>query len=317
MAYPMRYVPGFREEAPECNPSRWWESPSRVWNLWEIMNEFDLNGFELAMRTLRNFASKLNPTQPFVGMPRSTLQEFRRCIDLLVEQTARLKLTGSAASARNIAKIFHDRPVLDDQIVGGEKSAKIDNLFVVQLIPLINELDGRWLEEIAAVKMVLIPFDKSEWLRSNSQFSALVRKQFPCLAYELDEAQQCYALDRSTACAFHSIRSLEAGIRAISRSLGIPDPTKGAQRSWAKLLEAIKAEIDKRWPRTSDRFSGDGKTFEGFYAPLAAMQNPYRNNTMHLDEKYTEKEAKQIMDIVAGFLHSVATRCDEDGKPLA
>ena len=30
---------------------------------------------------------------------------------------------------------------------------------------------------------------------------------------------------------------------------------------------------------------GDGQTFDEMYATLAAMQNPWRNATMHLDQK--------------------------------
>jgi hypothetical protein len=81
-----------------------------------------------------------------------------------------------------------------------------------------------------------------------SLFGQDVSAKFPSASYEIAEAGKCLALDRSTASAFHAIRCLEAGIRAISRCLGIPDPTRGAERSWAKVLRAIKEENDRRWP---------------------------------------------------------------------
>jgi hypothetical protein len=45
------------------------------------------------------------------------------------------------------------------------------------------------------------------------------------------------------------------------------------------------------------------------------MQNPYRNATMHLDQKYTEEEAKHIFEIVKGSMRKLASRCDENGDP--
>lgn len=42
-------------------------------------------------------------------------------------------------------------------------------------------------------------------------FGGDVALRFPSVAYEVEEAGKCLALDRSTACAFHSIRCLEAG----------------------------------------------------------------------------------------------------------
>lgn len=147
-------------------------------------------------------------------------------------------------------------------------------------------------------------------------FGEDVATKFPGAAvYEIEEASKCLGLGRSTAGAFHAIRCLEAGIKALSRCLGVPDPTKAHERNWGKMLAAIKAEIDRRWQGSSNRLTGDGQFFEEAYAALAAMQNPWRNATMHLDQKYTEEEAKHIFDMVRGFMRRVASRCDEDGEP--
>ena len=61
--------------------------------------------------------------------------------------------------------------------------------------------------------------------------------------------------------------------------------------------------------------SGDGRIFEELYAALAAMNNPYRNTTMHLDEKYTPEEGHEILMTVKAFIRRVAERMDEKGNP--
>lgn len=161
--------------------------------------------------------------------------------------------------------------------------------------------------------------DKAEYFNPKAPlFGKEVELQFPVIISEISESGKCYALGRATASAFHSIRCLEAGIRALSRCLGIPDPTRASGRSWQKLLDAIKQEIDCRWkPGSNDRLTGDGQFFEDAYAALAAMQNPWRNATMHFDHTYPEEEAKNVFDVIKGFMMRIAKRVNENGHPLA
>jgi hypothetical protein len=97
---------------------------------------------------------------------------------------------------------------------------------------------------------------------------------------------------------------------SLARSFKAPDqPPKASEF----LCRAIKDEMDRRWPGA--RMSGDGRVFEEAYAALAGMQNPWRNATMHLDQKYTPEEARHIFDVVGGFMRKLASRMDEDGEP--
>ena len=150
-----------------------------------------------------------------------------------------------------------------------------------------------------------------------SLVGAEVEAQFPSLLYDIEESAKCGGLGRDTASAFHAIRCLEAAIRALSRCLKIPDPTRGADRSWHNLLKKIEDAMKVKWPTSADRFSGDGKLFEELYGALHAMQNPYRNATMHLDAKYNKSEAEVIRILVKEFLVKVSYRMNEDGVPLA
>jgi hypothetical protein len=180
----------------------------------------------------------------------------------------------------------------------------------------LEQIRSRLFDELGAT--YLLSLNKREQLLFAPQeplLGAEVEVKFPSLRYEVEETGKCLALGRSTAAAFHAIRCLEGGIRAISRCLGIPDPTKGSERSWHKMLAKIKDAINKHWPASSDRMSGDGEQFENLYASLSAMQNPWRNATMHLDQKYTLEEANEVLVIVRRFMRQLASRCDETGAP--
>jgi hypothetical protein len=73
--------------------------------------------------------------------------------------------------------------------------------------------------------------------------------------------------------------------------------------------------MDKKWPNAADRMSGDGLTFDSLHASLAAIKSPYRDSTMHLEEKYTEEEARYVFEMVKGLMTKIAARMDEYGEP--
>jgi hypothetical protein len=85
----------------------------------------------------------------------------------------------------------------------------------------------------------------ANYFNDDNIFGDLVTHKFPSLRVEIEEAAKCLALGRGTASAFHSLRCLEAGIRAISTSLGIPEPIKGAERNWGNALKKSKKKLTK------------------------------------------------------------------------
>jgi len=188
-----------------------------------------------------------------------------------------------------------------------------------KLGPLAEKLQDRLIDETRSRLYLALNVREATYFEPQEPlFGTDVVTKFPSVTYEIEEAGKCLALGRSTAAAFHSLRSLEAGLRALARCLGIPDPTKGIDRSWGSVLRAIVAQIDLRWPKnTPARMSDECRLFEDTYAALAGMMNPWRNAGMHLDHKYTEEEAKHIFEVVGGFMKKVASRMDENGDPPA
>lgn len=75
--------------------------------------------------------------------------------------------------------------------------------------------------------------------------------------------------------------------------------------------------METKWPTAADKMAPDYKLFDGIYGALTAIQNPYRNETMHLDARYDEGEARHIQEMVRGLMQKIAARCDENGAPKA
>jgi hypothetical protein len=137
-------------------------------------------------------------------------------------------------------------------------------------------------------------------------------------AFEIDEAAKCLALGRSTAAVFHLMRVMEIGVRSACACLGIPGPT-GNDRNWGNMLRALKTEMESRNKQKPPRWNipTDPDFFGEIHVSLDAVKNVWRNATMHVENKYTPEEADHIFGAVRGFMRKLASRCDEQGLPLA
>jgi hypothetical protein len=239
-------------------------------------------------------------------------------LEPLVNECDKFGMRLSRNSGRRLLAMARDLKKVGPRAPDDPKQVLINPQKVMEFRHLFGEFSGRLVEELGMpVFLSLSPGMVDYYQPTEPLFGQEVADKFQSLQYEIGEAGKCFALGRSTASAFHSIRCLEAGIAALSRCLGIPDPTRGSERNWANLLRAIKTQLDTRWPPGAARFSGDGEFFESAYATLAALQNPYRNATMHLDAKYTEEEALDVMLAVRRFIKKIADRMDETGDPKA
>jgi hypothetical protein len=275
-------------------------SPGRLWSLLEML--------ELKAKPFMVVAHLLGSLRECAEQPDHIVFRGQRINDYLQAELDTLRV--------EVEKFY---PLGGSTLISIERFKKKLNSQMTQPImkEMLTELQGRFYDDIGSTYLLSLNLMEQQLFNPPKPlFGSDVSAGFDSLKYEIDELGKCLALGRSTAAAFHAIRCLEGGITAISRCLGIPDPTRGIGRSWGNLLAAIKAEIDRRWPR-GNRMHGDGRIFEELYAALAATQNPWRNATMHLDQKYTEQEAKDICDVVRVFMSRLAKRCDENGSPLA
>jgi len=189
-------------------------------------------------------------------------------------------------------------------------------LTVGNAVHALNDIESRFTDFLDEIKLFTLstqeaPFMASaEELLSSPGFSV----GFPDASFEVEEAAKCVALGRYTASVFHAMRMLEIGIRALSKHLSIPDPTKPAEKNWGKILSAIKVKIDELWPSNVRLPNSEGSAFEDLYAHLDAVRNPWRNATMHVETIYAPHEALHIIRCAAFFMTKLASLTDENGN---
>jgi len=232
------------------------------------MQQFDASKFVGISNYLAQLHQMMDRNR-WVGFLLSDYDSLIRDVTIIRDQLRDMGLDAAEISAGKLLDVLSKPEAKDTNIVR----------FTVwdsnQIKAFGEEITARARDQLQARLFLFIPNDVKElYVQSAPLFGQSVSDKFQSLEYEIAEIGKCLALGRSTASAFHSIRCLEAGIKALSRCLGIPDPTKGSDRNWGKMLGAIKGEIDRRWPTTAHRMSGDGQFFENNYAALAAMRNP-------------------------------------------
>ncbi len=207
------------------------------------------------------------------------------------------------ASKRAASRLIGNLQDMEDRYLYSDFVRQVEDL----LLRLRDELD---VTNFLVIESSKIPFYES----NQPRFGQNVLSGYPSAYFEIEEAGKCLALGRGTACVFHLMRAMEVGIKAVAASLKVPDPVRPSQRNWGFILKTIKDAIDAKtkWSRRANRHF-----YEGVYASLDSVKNPWRNATMHVEQTYTDEEAENIYYAVRAFMSKIASCFDENGKPLS
>ena len=91
------------------------------------------------------------------------------------------------------------------------------------------DIESRFSVYIDDVRLFVIHEHEAKWLNESDDLIGFdISINFPSTTLEFEEAAKYIALDRYTSSAFHSMRVLEIGIRAVAKRLDIPDPVTAA-----------------------------------------------------------------------------------------
>jgi hypothetical protein len=255
------------------------------------------------------FANRIH-NQSSVALNSGEVGRLLRRLPLYIKALRSADLLVTVQYAEAALRSLQDVPVQPDGSMQLEGAALGD-----LQVPMLLIAEGIR-AELNTKSFVAVAPNKRHLFEDGKHFGDRVATQFPSLTFNINEAGKCMALGRWTATAFHSILCLEGAIRAFTRHLNLADPTTGAGRNWTAIGKTIRAELDSRWSTASDKQRSEYLTHDRIFAALRAMQNPYRNETMHLSSRYDENEAALIFEMSKGILQQIALICDETGAPV-
>lgn len=259
--------------------------------LWELMRHFDGLGFA----TL------------FAGLQR-------------VETAATILPTGSVnaeTAATNLIPLFAEVEASCNELglpIGAQKAKTSQDRVRSGCSTIEVGVECNGLAEIiryelgAYIFMYIEPTRAALYTESNL-FGQEVAETFPSSSFDIEEAGKCLALNRSTACVFHLMRVMEAGLYAIADNLVITN----LQENWHNAIEQIESAV-RSLPRSTPEEKDTVSFSFDAVAQLFNVKEAWRNRTAHSGHIYTEEKAQQIFDNVRGFMQILASRLSE--KPL-
>lgn len=174
----------------------------------------------------------------------------------------------------------------------------------------IEELQNRIADQLTTKLILYIPDTKASYIASpRDAWEDSILSKFPSIAKEIDEAAKCYGTGRNTACVFHLMRILEAGLNSLAKVFNVPFQ----HANWEQVLNQVEKKIKDI--STSPTKPSNWKEDQQFYSESASQfryfKDAWRNYAMHLHERYDEGQTLSIYNHVREFMSHLSKRFSE------
>ena len=166
----------------------------------------------------------------------------------------------------------------------------------------ITKLIGRIYDELRGRKFLVMSSAEEKYYDVEGTF--LGQDILNTLSYvhrlseEADEAGNCFALSRYTACVFHLMRVMEHCLQELATKFG-----KGLvvtyDQEWQKIINDIRGTVKLKYPKDKDPMR---IKYEAMLGHLETVKITWRNSTMHPKATYTDREAEKIIGAVQAFV---------------
>ena len=190
----------------------------------------------------------------------------------------------------NSAGYISDNIIL---LVDGMKYDYLDQLFGNFAFQMRSEMK----------RVNFLTVDKPEFYGNSPLFDSFVTDIYPQLSYDVVEAGNCLALDRTTACVFHLMRIVEFGVQRFGDKLDVPLVNESV---WQKIMDQVNSRILAMPDKPAAK-----KRIKEAYAEIAGhlynVKVAWRNPVMHPKRTYTPEEAERLFNTVRTFTGMLVT----------
>ena len=169
-------------------------------------------------------------------------------------------------------------------------------------------LSGRFNDEVKNETFLTVEPKSIPYFRKPELFGELVAEKFTSTSIDIEEAGNCFALNRYTACVFHLMRVLQKGLQVMAKALDV-----GYQiENWGKMIQEIEAKI-KAFDALAK--SPEKTEMKRFYSDAAMefryFKDAWRNHVVHENILFDEDRTRTILEHVRSFMQSLATKLSE------
>ncbi len=117
-------------------------------------------------------------------------------------------------------------------------------------------------------------------------------------AFDIEEAGKCILFERSTAAAFHLMRSVEASLKAYHALQGC---TSKGPATWGSMLSDLRAKDAKKNPELLDH--------------LDSIRRNFRNPTQHPEKIYDIQEVQDLLGICIDVTNRICRELKTSNAP--
>jgi hypothetical protein len=104
---------------------------------------------------------------------------------------------------------------------------------------------------------------------------------FQSAAFDIEEGSKSLALRRNTACVFHMMRVIGAGLNALGKSLNEPSLDASYNLTWDNVLSRCVKELAEKFSGKSPVWQADKEFYAKATATLLAVKDAWRNPSAH------------------------------------
>jgi hypothetical protein len=166
------------------------------------------------------------------------------------------------------------------------------------LMDAIIDIDLRLRDELSQVNVYVLDETKIKYLiKARTFFDDTVTDRVPLAIPDIEDAGKCLALGQGTASVFHSMRIVEAGLKALAKLLEIDHAP-----SWEAYIKRIADKMGEKHAGKSNAWKAVEPTYRDVIGDLQAIKIAWRNPTMHIVRRYSVDEAEEIFRSVRTFM---------------
>jgi hypothetical protein len=183
------------------------------------------------------------------------------------------------------------------------------------LADLIGTLMETLEDELEEKMVFYIPIDDAKIYGHPEDWFPETLISFPSATYDIKEACKCYALERYTACVYHSMAVLQIGLCALAKDVGIALRFPVELAEWGDILRAIESKIEpyEHLPRADPLRQKYDNLYSGCASQFRYLKVGWRNHVAHMREVYDQNKAHTALTHVRDLMEFLSTRLHESG----
>jgi hypothetical protein len=155
--------------------------------------------------------------------------------------------------------------------------------------------------------LFFVPFDKSQLYEQDELFGPRVRERFDRAAQHIQEAGNCFALERYTGAVFHLMCVLEVALDSVAHRFSLPY----SEKNWNEILRSIEVAVGAIEPSSGPNWKDDKEFYGRAVLHFRFFALAWRNHTAHGRVIYSEGEARKVYDHVKAFMEHISQRLEQ------